>query len=285
MAFETASKAVSFMGSNLKLLRFAGGEPLTDFSLFLRIMEILPPSTQVRLTTNGLLLKDAILDRLESDGRISLVLSVDGKRATHTSHRRPANSAGDSYSWFEEFAHRLSRFSRPVTMNVVISPGEAHNLVENIAFLASKGFYRFNLLPAYFCHWQQDQLADLQKQLRLLAAFFDQGLRKGIPFSVVNVEHYSAQPLFTDSLVVDIDGSLFDNDIIVSHFFSKDKKTYSLGNILTDASLNSAFLETGKTNWPALIEEKLPPDIVRSTQQVDNELNLFVGRLQCIFKD
>ncbi len=280
MAPDTLRRAIElFYGPGIEEIRTSGGDPLQRLDLLDLLLETLPPQSLLRLTTNGLGLNEQLLDRFDADPRIRLVASVDGTRTSHCTERQAA-SGGDSYAWFERYRARLVAFTHTVTLNVVIAPSQADRLVENIAYLAKCGFRRFNLLPAYYVEWSPEAIGALARQFDKLAKFWDGAWRRDLRLECVNMEQQAAQPLYTDALVIDTDGEIYDNDLITTRALSPDRHRFSLGNIHQLASINDLDESRAPVSWWEVLEARLGSDIMEATHRVDEQLTAFILRLQ-----
>ena len=109
----------------------------------------------------------------------------------------------------------LRRFPRPLTINVVVGPQQAARLPQNLAALFARGFFRINLLPAYYVPWGESELVALRQGLARAAELLQGGLARGWPLKLVNIERFSSHPLFLDGLVLDTDGALYDNELFL----------------------------------------------------------------------
>ncbi|RJO64894.1 MAG: radical SAM protein [Myxococcales bacterium] len=255
---------------DVALIRFSGGDPLGEFATVEALLDHVKRPVRFKLTTNGVDLTDAILDRLEADSRVDLVVSVDGPRDVHCAQRLAHRESADAYDWFERFAPRLARFARPVQVNLVVAPDNASRLVESVHAVARYKLFRYNLLPAYYVEWSDAALAALEESFRKLAAYFEAGRRRGLPFSLANAENVSRQPLYVDALVIDVDGECYDNDAVASRLLHDEKRQCSLGNVRTPERID--LKRIGRENWPARLRARLSEKAWESTQRVDDLL-------------
>jgi MoaA/NifB/PqqE/SkfB family radical SAM enzyme len=258
--------------------RLAGADPFTHPDLLSFMMENLPEGATLKVTTNGVRLTEEWISRINSTRGVQLVLSVDGAKETQLANRLSSHPERDSFSWFERLGGLLCQIPS-ITVNMVISPDQVHLLVQNVAYLSGKGFFRLNLLPAYYVPWSDDQKSELKEQFRRLAAFLDRGRTQGLPFEIVNIDNDMPQPLYRDELVLDIDGEFYSSDIITAGVFGNDKVNYSLGNIENIDSFDY-LRDNLKSNWHVLLEQRLGKRIVADTRAVDELLSEFVAVLK-----
>ena len=278
MSCEMAKRAIDFfMPLGLKRLRFCGGDPLQNMETLNFILEYLPKQVGLRITCNGIGLTESILDLWELDGRVELVISVDGERRSHDACRRGAGGV-DAYGWFENLSMRLARFP-DIEVNTVVSPETVDFLVVNVAYLMKKGFSRINLLPAYYHTWQTDRIDKLNEQFRLLAALVDESGRRGLPVDILNLSRYEPQALYRRELLVDTDGEIYDNDMICASALVNERAGCSLGNIdsLEDPDQLKAI---PRPDWPRIVNRCWDDEVIRSTRLVDDALSRFVESLK-----
>ncbi|MGL5012443.1 MAG: radical SAM protein, partial [Paracoccaceae bacterium] len=95
----TVARFIALSPGRSKTIAFQGGEPslcLDLIALFqAALTEFMPPGTEVSygMTTNGTLLSEAVLDRLDAMG-VKLSLSVDGPAPLHDVERRFEHGGG-----------------------------------------------------------------------------------------------------------------------------------------------------------------------------------------------
>jgi len=283
MSFDTAKKGIDlFLSRGLNHIRLAGADPVRNIGLVKKILEYITPEITLRITSNGVGLDADLIQYLSWHPNVELVLSVDGDKETQLLMRKSAPGFPDSFSWFTTHAEKISSLDIFKHLNMVISPETVKKLVTNVAYLAKMGFYRINFLPAYYVKWTEEQIELLRKQFSLLALFIEKGIDKGLPFYVVNLDNYSPVSLFRQELVIDSDGTLYDNDVICARMFEKDRMDYSLGNI-SDPLVLASLASKPRQDWEDLIDSRLDSEISESTRKVDQELSRFVSSVEPLF--
>lgn len=121
---------------------------------------------KVVLTTNGLRLDAPMRRFLGSLGPgFQLNLSWDGAPASHDSSRKlkggRRGSSGRASANFMALADKAAP-----RVIVTVTPGEAGRLAENMAFLLSRGFRKFDVFPQMLADWGRRELALLGAGVR-----------------------------------------------------------------------------------------------------------------------
>lgn len=263
--------------SGIRRFRMAGADPFSYPELLSVLLESTPDDAVIRITSNGVRLGSEWISRLAGDGRVRLVISVDGNPESHRENRRGSSDEVDSFSWFERH-HRELAAVEGITVNVVIAPTQAAHLMDNVMYLSRHGFFRLNLLPAYYVEWSEPQKRELAASFRRLAAFLDRARDKGLPYRIVNAETTMPQPLYRAEWVVDVDGRIYDSDMIAARLFEVEKHRYALGNIATLEDFASLENEESPP-WESLIAARLGNKLWADTRAVDALLTDFVRRL------
>lgn len=284
MPFDVAKKGIDlFLSNGLKRIRIAGADPFKNLGVIKSILEYVDSSVTVRLTSNGVGLNEELISYFEKFSNLELVFSIDGDRETQLLMRKSASKGEDSFSWFEKYSNRLSKLQNLAHVNVVVSPQTVIKLVGNIGFLAKHGFFRFNILPAYYVYWNDEQINLLKNQFNLLVLLIKKGLEKDLPFYIVNLDNFSPVSLFRQEFIVDVDGNIYDNDVICSRMVEKDKSRFSYGNVLELENVEK-IKSNSSVNWNDLIDEYLGEVVANSTKTVDAELSRFVEQIERFYK-
>lgn len=94
MSIDTMQNAINYFINNStapqKAINFYGGEPFTNFKLIKEAVELVKkkePSIQILITTNGLLLKDEIIDWFFENDNVFLFVSMAGIPEYHDRYR------------------------------------------------------------------------------------------------------------------------------------------------------------------------------------------------------
>ncbi len=279
MAPDLLDRAIDlFSCASVDRVRFSGAEPLNALPLVWRFLERFQPDIPIRLTTNGLRLSQTILDRLARDPRVELAISVDGDRGVHLAERKTGRRENDSHDWFEANRRFLfSAFPRPVTVNLVIAPKQAEHFYHSVSYLLGRGVRRLNLLPAYYVSWRRRELSALEHGFRRVAHLFREAWKRGLSIDLANLERSASQALFLDAWVVDVDGEVYENDVVVTRPFRENLSDLSVGNVNEISHIDE--LRSRDVDWPSLIAARFGARVMSSTRIVDGMLSDFVEML------
>jgi hypothetical protein len=113
-------------------------------------------------------------------------------------------------------------------INLVITPETAERLTENIAFLTHHGIRHIRLLPMHFIGWSHDALASLTHGLAQAKQWLEQN--QGA-VSLLNNRTPTPIPLFLSEWVIDSDGGIYTNMIILESFFRDEKKHIQVSSL------------------------------------------------------
>jgi len=240
---------------NCKIKLF-GGEPLLEFSLIKRIVEYnkrFNKNFKYELTTNGVLLNRDKIKFLKQNN-FDIHISLDGDKESQISER-------GLKSW--EIFDRINQKDKEyVTINIVVSPKQVTRFYKNFKFLYQNGFKKFNILPAVFNFWSDDNIKTFEKELMKIAYFV-----KGRGVYIQNVDTYQEHYLFNEGYVIDTNGDVYnDNRIMIKHF-RKFKVKLKLGNIKNIDSLSKIKNK----------DVKIPEDKTHTTNlRLNNLFNRFI---------
>jgi uncharacterized protein len=158
MSFEVGKRAVDYIVDHSGKRRhceidFFGGEPLMNLSVVKELVTYIRQREQettkifkLTLTTNGVLLTDDTIAYL-NDNHISLVLSLDGRKATHDGMRRYPNGQGSFATVQANIAKTI--FSRNNKNYYVRGTYTAKNLdfSNDVLAMADMGFRELSVEP------------------------------------------------------------------------------------------------------------------------------------------
>ena len=271
---QDATRAVDlfaqrFGGGDIKLF---GGEPLlvpdvVSAAINRAVAE--PRIRRIYLSTNGLGLDEAWLDRVRATPKLILTLSMDGTPEAHRRFRRALPGVADSYDRVLALLPQLIRTPR-VVVTQTIPPASAAGADENLAHLLSLGFRRFNLLPGYFLPWRPDQLDALRVSFDAIAARVTARWRAGRAFYLRNLFTRAPTPFFNTGLVVDADCTLHPSNVGLSAALDELRHRTRVGTLDEPPTREALSDAASRTN--RLLQEALPERVWDSTQRVDAEL-------------
>jgi sulfatase maturation enzyme AslB (radical SAM superfamily) len=283
MSWDVARAALDrFLDPEVKTIRFFGSEPLLNFAVIRKIVDHIAefhPSLHKRLryelTTNGTLLTEEHLVWLHASPQVALTVSIDGTGETHRHNRRPAQADGslDSYAWVDRVKDRLLALETPVTVNITVPPDKASMLFRNFSHIVKLGFRKVNFLPAYYTVWEGTQIRELEQQLRLVARFVTEAWQRDVPLVVRNLFAYSNLTLFNEGLIVDWDGSLYTENLIMTRYCDGARERLRIGSVAEDLKVRH------KIDIDHVLRKNLSEAALDSTRAVDGALSAFVEGL------
>ncbi|MBL7130727.1 MAG: radical SAM protein [Candidatus Omnitrophica bacterium] len=283
MTKEVAKQAVDIFISEYgkkKNIRFFGGEPLLKFNLIKAIVKFAKrkakfykKSITFDITTNGIPLNDKMINFIQNNPEIELIISLDGDRRSHLINRVSLNRNLDSYSYIIN-QKRILKLPK-LTVNIVAAPNQVEKLFHNFVHIFSLGFRRFNFLPAYFILWRKEKLRLLKQQFQKIADFI---LQQNGYIYIKNFYLLNKVPLFNDGLVIDYNGDIFPNNLILSRHFIHLRNKIILGNIKEYSPHRHLFLKPRDISY--LMKREANSALLESTQKVDRLLTDFVNLLK-----
>jgi uncharacterized protein len=157
---------------------FFGGEPLLRRDLIERAVarcrrhEIAGRSYfHFKLTTNGLLLDDDLLDLAERE-RIHVGLSIDGTPAAHDWHRRTHDGHGTFAALAPRFPALLARQPYASAL-MVVTPETVGSYAASVEALFESGFRYVIASLNYAGDWHEEHLAQLEREYRALSRLYE----------------------------------------------------------------------------------------------------------------
>ena len=281
LTVEQARAAVALFderygGGTIKLF---GGEPLLVPDVVRAVLDEgrhRPRVRWIQLSTNGLGLDRAWLQRLGSHPKAILTLSLDGGPRAHRRHRRALPGVADAYDHVLSLLPQLLRTPR-VGVTQVIAPATAAAAAENLAHLRSLGFYRFNLLPGYYLPWRPEQLEALEVGLARIELQLRAAWASGERLHLRNLFTRAPTPFFNTGVVVDADGSIHPSNVGLSGQLDGLRGRTQVGTL--DDPPTQATLQRHASRINAMLAEVLPERIWASTQAVDRLLTELCRRL------
>lgn len=258
-----------FGGGECKLF---GGEPLLVPETVQAVLDHAPPEVRVALSTNGLPLDGAWLERLHARPDVTLTVSLDGDAATHDGLRRGAPSHAHVLGLLPELI-RLPRF----VVTQTIAPAMAARAAENFRYLRSIGIRRFNLLPGYYLPWSATQLDALHRAFGEIAAEIEGAWARGEALYLRNLFVRAPTPFFNTGFVVDVDRRIHPSNLILAGRYDDLRDTTALGTL--DDPPDRAALDRGAGEAAALLMARLAPEVRQGTEAADRALTGLCNRL------
>ena len=183
MSVETAKRVaekilylLNVSKDNVLKINYIGGEPLLNCNAIFTICDIIQrnvslPNVRVEysMTTNGLMLSDDIVKRLEKYEFV-LSLSIDGNMDSND-HNRITNNGEGTYT---KIIEAFEKFTHPETIcaRMTITKREMKNLVKNVEHVYNIGFRRISPVCDFFGEWEKEELLCMEKQHSLLKKWY-----------------------------------------------------------------------------------------------------------------
>ena len=264
-------------GGDIKIF---GGEPL----LVPRVVEAAlaaaaaePRVRRVYLSTNGLGLNAAWLDRLAALPKSILTISMDGAPDDHRRLRVAQHSrVADCYDHLMGLLPRLRAQPRLV-ITQTIAPETAARAAQNFEHLLGLGLRRFNLLPGYYIRWTADQHAQLREGLRAIGDRLEAGWARGERLYLRNLFTWAPTPFFNTGVVVDSDATVHPSNIGLSGALDGTRGSTAVGTLDDPPSRDA--LAAAAQRVPELLRSTLGDEIMADTARVDAELTALCRRL------
>lgn len=265
LSLENAKKTLDILFKknkkrNLDKIRFFGGEPFLFLDKIKEIIEYtefkFKKDVFFDITTNGSLLTNDALEYFLQKDNFELIISY---------HKDIFNLV------VKKFFKKQVTFKK-CTFNIKINPEEVQSLSRDFIYLYSKGVSRFNILPSYYTHWNTVNIDRLTLEFQKIILYIKlQGVEK---FYLKNANTSGDVPLFNTAMVVDCDGSVFSNNIVLDSRLM-DKQLFYLGNV-RDNDIDFGKLDQVRTDLEKSLSSSFSKDILKSTRIVDDALTLFV---------
>ncbi|MBM4367617.1 MAG: radical SAM protein [Deltaproteobacteria bacterium] len=262
-------------GGDCKLF---GGEPLLVPEAVEAVIRHAPPSVNVYLSTNGSHLSRHWIDILHAFPGVTLTVSLDGAAADHDGLRRGARTYDTAIRWLPELL-RLPRF----VVTQTIAPSTAARAAENFRHLRSLGLRKFNLLPGYFLPWTEAQLAALRASFDAIAEDFESAWAGGERLYLRNLFVRAPTPFYNTGFVVDSDGRIYPNNLVLAGAFDSLRAHTSIGTL--DAPPSPDRLAEATAAAPAVLEAAVGARVMECTRRADAELTRLCNRLYPAYFD
>lgn len=186
MTFDTVKHAISLAtaeinranpGQSLGII-FFGGEPLLKRELIgdtvRHCRQIEAESGQLfhfKITTNGLLLDEEFLTDRDT-GENFVALSHDGMQAVQDAFRIDAAGNG-SFDRLAPIIELLLRHKPYAPAMLVVNPETVQHYAASVQYLFERGFHYLICSLNYAGAWEQKSLAELRRQYRKLAEWYE----------------------------------------------------------------------------------------------------------------
>lgn len=165
---------------------FFGGEPMLHFEDIIKPTILWTEETGLRekykinfgMTTNGTLLNEENLIWLK-EHKVSILLSIDGDKATQDS-QRPGINGTSSFDILEPKLPLIIKYFPNTTFRSAIEPYNADKIFENYLFARKNNFLNYFITPNLEAEWSLEQIETALGQLSLIAETIYRDVCKGI---------------------------------------------------------------------------------------------------------
>ena len=184
------------------VITFYGGEPLLKKNLIYKTIDYVnSKNTDTKfyysMTTNGTLLDKEFLEYINNNNFINVSYSIDGTEKSHNLNRVFENGKGSFDIVKQNAIPLIDKFKEKVAM-MVIAKNNINCLSENIEYLYSIGFRRFNTLFNYSEDWNDEDLIVIERELKKVAKFYYDKMMKNENIDI---------PLIDDKIKTHVDGT------------------------------------------------------------------------------
>jgi len=227
------------------------------------------------LTTNGILLENAILNWLKNH-KVNLSISLDGDEKTQLLNRKGTTSEN-----YQKILQLVKKPSSDAVINMVISPNTVNNFFQNFVYLHNLGIKRFNFLPAAYLFWNRKELKLLENQFNLISLF----IHNHPEIYIKNVDIDNDLFFFNTGIVVDTNGDIFFTNAIMLREFQKARKNLKIANVRNVNSfdfLKQLNIQKEKHKVESVIQNSFNPKILNGNQSLDNLFDNFVEKIKPI---
>lgn len=268
---ETATKAVNLFvlyleKNNLKegKIKFFGGEPFIHFDLVKEIIEYAAVKNKLLtfyITTNGSFLSEKNLQWFANHKNTQLSISVNAEDLSKNNNLLKKVILAKKYS------------SENLILNVLVVPNRVVFFLEDIKYLYQLGFKKFNLLWATYILWQQSGIEKLKQEFQKIASF----VRQYSDIYLKNIDIDNEVVLFNNGFVIDCNGDIFLNNLILAKDFYNIRNDLKVGEI---KHIDSFWdLNNKQINFKEIIKRQLSPAVWNSNERVGYLFDQFIDNL------
>lgn len=213
--------------NKINKIKFFGGEPLLEYKKIKHIVKKSPTASKFEITTNGTLLNKEKISFFKKNN-FEIRISIDGNQTTQEKER-----GKNSNKIFKLPKKEIGTF----VANMVISPKNVFQFSENLEFLIKYGFKKFNFIPAFFNKWKIIEIKEFKKQCEKIKLL----LKKNQKIYVINKNILQKKYLFNEGIIIDYNGDIYSNNIIMLKKFWNYRNYFKLGNIFKINNLNDIY--------------------------------------------
>ncbi len=142
------------------------------------------------LKTNGTLLEKEMETFLRRE-EVKVIISIDGKQATHDKYRIAGDGKGTHRTVAENLKRLMSRGISPIA-STTVHPNEAGTLLESVRYLHQSGCNIIEVGPAYgTVAWHEESISAFVESLHDVAVYMSDSRREG--------QYLEVGPLYLES--------------------------------------------------------------------------------------
>lgn len=190
MPLEVARQAIDFAVAldpiNCGII-FFGGEPLLRKDLITDAIRHCKEIEQkqeayfhYKVTTNGTLLDEEFM-RFAGESQLAIGISHDGLREAHDLHRRTIAGEG-TFDATDAAASLLLQYQPYAATLMTVNPNTVQYYADSVDYLFKRGFRYIISTLNYAGPWKRASLAELRRQYKLLAAWYEHQTLEGRKF-------------------------------------------------------------------------------------------------------
>lgn len=245
------------------LIRFFGGEPLLNFKVIEKTVSWSKKKfreVSFDITTNGLLLNRKITAFLKNRSEVELIISSNQQKVFRD----------------KNLTKEILKLPK-TTININLLPGQIEQNKRLFKKLLRIGFSRFNFLPIYYTAWKQNEIKELEKNLKEMGEIIK--LRQEEIY-VKNLDSYSPVPLFNPVPSIDCQGDIYAGNFFLDKRFHAWNNLLKLGNVHRAKSWKKINDLLPVFNFQKIVKDVFSEKIINSTRQVDKALTKFCQSIE-----
>lgn len=187
------------------------------------------PAIRFVINTNLLMADSAFFDFCEKY-RVKLIVSCNGDPFSHSLTR--GISLDKTALLYDKIREMLVRGIEH-QINLVFQPETADRFEKNLRYVAGLGGANINLLPASYVEgWKSEHVGMLNSGFSAIESSLASG---ELSLTFENLRSSDAVHLFKSELVVDSDGNVYPNMVVMEDFFLDKRSKVKIASILEDS--------------------------------------------------
>jgi MoaA/NifB/PqqE/SkfB family radical SAM enzyme len=276
IAFKAIDLYLNLLDNTEGRIKIFGGEPFLKKDLLREIVRYARQRSseiEIEMTSNGILLEDAILNWLKKY-KVNFSISIDGDAESQLKNRK-----GISLATYRKIIHSIKKWPSSAITNTVIASNIADRFFQNFLYLYNSGIRRFNFLPVAYISWSQKELKLLENQLHLTSFF----IRRHPEIYIKNIDINNDLFFFNTGMVVDCSGDIFFSNVVMLKEFQEAKKDLRIGNVKDPNIFKILKRLNNQEEIKKIllsIKKSFHPKILKTNQVLDSLLDNFVKEIE-----